>query len=360
MSDSDDLLQQFKSNILQSLNSPSPKVKRKRKLITCDTQMDPNDSDIESPHKKLRTSNNHITNNGNNIDEDIEFNELFDINQEEPNDNSENTNNTINTDNNYKSVRKSRRYFNTNAEDNITDPIEKMDNIRSKPKNITFKCYNCDESGHIARNCPYETIEICFKCGESGHSGFYCINNICSHCLKCHPLHECNLFTPNKIIFRFCIRCGSFDHYINQCDVLLNHRLTDLQCFVCGKYGHLNCKSKNNNNNYKVKRIQLCSNCGDDKHTYSFCKHLKMNKAEIAIGLNTQPNEPKICYNCNGPNHCSRNCPLIIRQKQQRKKINKHKFNYRSADKNNKNNKKNKFKKSIKQQNENLLKIHDF
>eukprot|EP01083_Nonionella_stella_P008014 23063_1 len=341
-SETSPLVDKFKSNLVKCIQSPSPI--RKRKL----DEIKPYDSDsmlVESPRKKQRSSNcipNEQEEEEDTSDNDIdrEFNELFEIIQQQDTSSDEAidsdhdhdthpkrtvhppTNTTIS---NVRYTPRRKRYYDTEQ----ATSTEKTQ-TPTKKRNITFKCYNCNEVGHIARNCAYDPIQICFKCGESGHSGFYCPNSVCSFCLKSHPVHECDLFGPNKQALKFCMRCGSKQHYLNQCNTSLAHRLAKMQCFVCGQYGHLNCKAKNGSKD-KPKRVQLCSNCGDDGHTVYFCQHLPMNKAEIARGLSTNPNEPKICFHCNEANHCSRNCPLIIRQKQQRKKNLNYKFHYRSS-----------------------------
>ena len=32
-----------------------------------------------------------------------------------------------------------------------------------------FRCYHCDEEGHIARVCPNKPPQLCFNCGQPGH-----------------------------------------------------------------------------------------------------------------------------------------------------------------------------------------------
>jgi len=225
---------------------------------------------------------------------------------------------------------KSRRYFDEadgdeNGEDGDSEDIES----RRRPKN--FKCYNCDGVGHIARNCPKDPIVICFKCGESGHSGYRCVNAICALCLKDHPVHECDQMAPDKRTFTFCLRCGSTEHFLNRCEMPMAHRVARLQCFVCGEYGHLNCKAMGSQSGlHRPKRVQLCSNCGSNRHTVYFCKEMPMDNTMIAIGLSTAPHEPKICFKCLSPGHDARVCPLTIRQKRHRRKRDS-KYTYRST-----------------------------
>ena len=183
---------------------------------------------------------------------------------------------------------------------------------------------------------------ICFKCGESGHSGYRCTNAICPFCLRDHPVHECDQLAPNKRTFTFCLRCGSTEHYLNQCEMPMAHRVARLQCFVCGEYGHLNCRALDameamDHHNGRPrsgvngpKRVQLCSNCGDTRHTVYFCKEMPMDNTMIAVGLCTAPHEPKICFKCLSPGHDARLCPLTIRQKRNRQQRDS-KYSYRST-----------------------------
>ncbi|GLV46225.1 hypothetical protein CBL_21290, partial [Carabus blaptoides fortunei] len=41
-----------------------------------------------------------------------------------------------------------------------------------------FKCYNCNVSGHLSRDCPKPKLPIrCFKCNEEGHVSRQCSKN---------------------------------------------------------------------------------------------------------------------------------------------------------------------------------------
>jgi cellular nucleic acid-binding protein len=96
---------------------------------------------------------------------------------------------------------------------------EQVDDINysstSSPSWIsTARCYNCQEIGHLAKDCPkskYATDKQCYLCGEYNHLAADC---------------------PNSGTDPRCFKCGELGHFARDC------RATESRCFVCGRPGH--------------------------------------------------------------------------------------------------------------------------
>ena len=111
--------------------------------------------------------------------------------------------------------------------------------------NITYKCYNCGEVGHMSGNCPYENIIYCLKCNKKGHEEKDCPY---TKCFKCNQFGHKSFQCPFKIDkLKICTRCFSIGHKNEDC--LKNpiypsenyYSFNNVQCLFCGSNKHLIC-----------------------------------------------------------------------------------------------------------------------
>jgi hypothetical protein len=128
--------------------------------------------------------------------------------------------------------------------DNVAD-LRKKEFRYFQTNNITIRCFNCDEVGHIARNCPNEVIKSCTRCNEPGHDDTNCPNVKCFKCNRIgHRSYECK---ASRDIEK-CINCKNVGHTAEDClSKPTPITVKDLEryklsiCRFCGKQGHLIC-----------------------------------------------------------------------------------------------------------------------
>jgi hypothetical protein len=128
------------------------------------------------------------------------------------------------------------------------EEMKKKDYRYFDVSNITIKCYNCDEVGHISKNCPNELVIVCLRCQQKGHLSQDCPNIKCFRCNQIgHKSYECKI--RNKDIIK-CGYCQNIGH--EQEDCLINpprikkKLLKDKTCFFCGQQGHVMCPLNKN------------------------------------------------------------------------------------------------------------------
>ena len=137
---------------------------------------------------------------------------------------------------------------------------EKLDNIKKEldkykllklgryyvlDNDITVKCHNCGEIGHIKDYCPYTNLKFCHRCLSHDHNDKDCKNKKCFRCNKSgHNKNECSIKESEILI---CFNCQNSGHRKNEC--LINPSNIDsrfiknngLSCFYCGSSNHMIC-----------------------------------------------------------------------------------------------------------------------
>jgi hypothetical protein len=159
--------------------------------------------------------------------------------------------------------------------------------------NLTIKCYNCGEVGHMSRNCPHDEIIVCTRCNEKGHDSFNCTN---MKCFKCNGIGHRSFECKNFRNIKQCEKCGHNGHVGEDClskpdDITKESRIRT--CRFCGEDTHLLCPfprkmymiqeydsdnvifTDNEDGEVSVKRERKkekqCPRCGGD-HMLSRCK----------------------------------------------------------------------------------------
>ena len=119
--------------------------------------------------------------------------------------------------------------------------------------NITIKCHNCRQFGHIARECPNETkLKSCILCGEDTHNSFDCNKKMCFKCNKVgHQAKDC---TERNIVQ--CRKCNSMGHREHRClkewEPPGQGRMKYIRCIECRKFGHIKCTRENTSKKIKI------------------------------------------------------------------------------------------------------------
>ncbi|GAP83159.2 putative zinc knuckle transcription factor protein [Rosellinia necatrix] len=152
---------------------------------------------------------------------------------------------------------------------NCTQPGHRMRDCRQKRVD-KFACKNCGQGGHKAADCPEPRVAgpdvECRKCGEMGHFSRHCPQGggggRCYNCGKeGHSSRDC--MEPKKII---CRNCNQEGHKSNECPEPKD--MSKIQCRNCDEYGH---ESRGCPKPRDYSRVQ-CQNCGENGHTKVRCK----------------------------------------------------------------------------------------
>ncbi|ETV92574.1 hypothetical protein H310_13234, partial [Aphanomyces invadans] len=125
----------------------------------------------------------------------------------------------------------------TAATKDTAAPTKPRKESRYFRKDLTTKCFNCGEIGHMSNACVNSTVlRPCFMCGYRDHKANECPHLLCHRCNE--PGHEARNCPNGRYYLDFCGTCGAADHDSRECPP----RLRDAKlarCMVCFERGHL-------------------------------------------------------------------------------------------------------------------------
>ncbi|KAJ5532710.1 hypothetical protein N7494_009262 [Penicillium frequentans] len=197
----------------------------------------------------------------------------------------------------YRGPNSPRNILNDRWPDSPEDNIERLANAGVSCNRYVVKCRNCDEIGHIAKNCKQERTEAerteikCSNCEAVGHRVRDCPEPRRSKhgCRNCgsdeHQAKECPEprvapLTLNAAVGHFaqdcpkggddrgprtCRNCGSEDHIARECDKPRDP--ATIMCRNCDQLGHSSRECPQPKDWSKVQ----CNRCGEFGHTVHRC-----------------------------------------------------------------------------------------
>lgn len=239
---------------------------------------------------------------------------------------------------NYKVIQPNTTIKPATAEDpSSTSESENKDELKKENRyfstaNISIKCYNCGEVGHMSRSCPHERMVLCIKCNKIGHESSECPNVKCFKCNRIgHRYYECK--APKNI--ETCDRCKSKGHVGEDCladpIVVPSKKIKKLNCYFCGQKGHLICPISKDSlfviNDYLSDNVVLSDEdeaeaIGNDKNNLNLeegeletSKQLrKVKSIRIFEGIDNQDIINYVfCPKCAG-NHVKEDCKVRLKE----------------------------------------------
>ncbi|EQC38323.1 hypothetical protein SDRG_04042 [Saprolegnia diclina VS20] len=184
-------------------------------------------------------------------------------------------------------------------------------------KDLATKCFNCNEIGHMSRDCVNQMVmRPCFLCGYRDHQAGTCPAVLCYRCNQ--PGHESRNCSSRRQDLNYCRKCGR-DHYTETCTVG-NDDYKDVSCMVCFEPGHLHCVPFPRPTNRRI----YCPKCAG-AHFFEECDENYDSRREYSASYrqssassNNKRTSDVTCYECGEVGHIAAKCPLKQRSRHQR------------------------------------------
>ncbi|ETV92575.1 hypothetical protein, variant [Aphanomyces invadans] len=201
----------------------------------------------------------------------------------------------------------------TAATKDTAAPTKPRKESRYFRKDLTTKCFNCGEIGHMSNACVNSTVlRPCFMCGYRDHKANECPHLLCHRCNE--PGHEARNCPNGRYYLDFCGTCGAADHDSRECPP----RLRDAKlarCMVCFERGHLSCVPHTRPANKRIYCPKCCGPhtaeecCGrTDGHrgrsAYDDSRHRFSDNGRALYAFEAT----KTCYKCNETGHIAAQC----------------------------------------------------
>jgi cellular nucleic acid-binding protein len=169
------------------------------------------------------------------------------------------------------------------------------------------QCLNCG-GDHLLQDCPIKE-KVCHKCRRTGHISKDCPEPSIGYagptqkCLNCGGDH---LLAVCPIKEKVCHKCGQPGHISRDCPLTSPRgNKSDVQCLNCGGDHEVrNCPSP-----------KICHRCGKTGHISKECRERPMDAgASARADLRTDavsgvPTGTLVCFNC-GEAHNVKDCPI--------------------------------------------------